>query len=96
MFSYLDEPCDHCERDARLIRAADPEQTAVRFDIPTRSGGVILGSATVHHDGDRPLHVVLPPHFRDWAVAAGLDRFDEDFEACLWAMAKMAFARSGP
>lgn len=79
---------------ARPVRL-DPEQTAVRIDIPTRSGGVIMSHATVHHHGDRPVHVVLPPHFRDYAEAAGIDRFDEDFEAFLWVLAKMAFARGG-
>jgi hypothetical protein len=71
----------------------EPEQTAVRFDIPTRTGGILLCSALVHHNGEKVVNVILPPHFRDYAVAAGLDRFDEDFERFLCAMAKMVFAR---
>lgn len=75
--------------------AGDTEQVVVRFDIPTRSGGIVTCEATVDHVGDVVVRVSLPPHFRDYAVAAGLDRDDADFESYLWAAAKMAFARGG-
>jgi len=83
------EPCPR----AKHLLAGDAEQTAVRFDIPTRNGGIILGSATVNHDGEKVVNVILPPHFRDWAGAAGLERDDLCFEGYLEAMAKMVFAR---
>jgi len=67
-----------------------PEQTAVCVEIPTRSGGHVMCGLTVDHFDGVVSHVHPPPHFTDYAVAAGLDRYDTDFEVYLCVLAKIA------
>jgi hypothetical protein len=94
----LDEmqPWFNGRRAVTASLAGDCEETAVRIDVPSKSGGVIFASVVVLHRGDDVVDVRLPDGFMAYADAAGLPyEAAAEFEGFLCTLARMAFARGG-
>jgi hypothetical protein len=75
--------------------AGDCEETAVRIEIPSKSGGTIFVRLVVLHRGDDVEDVMMPEGFRALAEAAGIPSHCNAFEGYLETLARLEFARRG-
>jgi hypothetical protein len=82
-------------RSVGFSRADDGEETAVRVEIPSRSGGILFAQCVVTHYGDDVVHVSLPDNIRVLEEAAGLPLHCRAFEGYLETLARLEFARRG-
>jgi hypothetical protein len=75
--------------------AGDCEETAVRIEIPSKSGGTVFVRLVVLHRGDDVEDVMMPEGFRALAEAAGIPSHCNAFEGYLETLARLEFARRG-
>jgi len=75
---------------------SEADRTAVRIELPSKSGGAIFAECVVVHNGDDVIGVRLPDGHGALAEAAGitLDAATE-WEGYLCILARIAFARGG-
>jgi len=79
-----------------LLPADGREETAVRIEIPSKSGGTIFAQCVVIHNGTEVIDVRLPDGHGALAEAAGITwEAATEWEGYLCILARMAFARGG-
>lgn len=74
--------------------AGDCEETCVRIDIPSQSGGVVFAQLVVQHRGDDVVAVRFPDGYEGLARVVGMPfEAQAAWEGYLEIMGRMAFAK---